>query len=110
MRWVRRPGARFAEWLPAVASCQSLLARWAEARSVFFSLPLDLTTPLRADPELRPHPIDLTHADSNAKGGLEFSLDAARSNLWVGGAELGEPRSRWFDQLVRMAMAIIQQS
>jgi len=71
-------------------------------------LPLDLATPLCADPELRPHPIDLTHADSNAKGGLEFSLDAARSKLWVRGAELGEPRSRWFDQLVGMAVAIIQ--
>jgi len=73
-------------------------------------LPLDLTTPLRADPKLRQHPIDLTHADSNAKGGLEVSLDAARSNLWVNGAELGEPRSGWFDQLVGMAVAIIQKS
>src|SRR5258708_15563353 len=71
----------------------------------FFSVSLDLTTPLRTNPKLRPHPIDLTHADGDAKGGLEFSLDAARSKLWVGGAELGETRSRWVKQIVRMAVA-----
>src|SRR5258708_29025217 len=101
---------RFAGRLKASASYQSLRARWAEARSVFFSSPLGLTTPLRADAEFCSHPIDLTHADSNAKDGLEFSLDAARSKLRVAGAELGEPRSRWFAQLVGMTMAIIQKS
>ena len=64
--------------------------------------------PLRADPELGPHPIDLTHANGDAKGGLQFSLDAAGRNLRVSGAKLGEPGSCCFGQFVRMAMATIQ--
>ena len=63
-----------------------------------------------AHPELGPHPIDLTHTDGYAKAAFQFTLDTARSNLWVGGAELAEPRSRWFDQFVWMAVAIIQKS
>ena len=66
--------------------------------------------PLRADPELRSHPIDLAHADCYTKGGLQFSLDLARRNLRMGGTKLGEPGSRWFGQLVGMAVAIIEKS
>src|SRR5258708_17589829 len=99
---------RFAGRLKASASYHSLRASWAEARSVFFSSPLGLTTPLRADAEFCSHPIDLTHADSNAKDGLEFSLDAARSKLRRADAKLADPGSRCFSQLVGIPMALIQ--
>src|SRR5260370_524855 len=59
----------------------------------FFSVSLDLTTPRRTNPKLRPHPIDLTHAAGDAKGGLGFSLYPPPTNLSFAVPDLADPCS-----------------
>jgi len=58
---------------------------------------------------LCPYVVDVTDTDFDAKAALQLSLDAAGRDLRVSRADLDEPRLHGLGQLVRMAMAIIQE-
>src|SRR5258708_37871273 len=104
-----RLGVPFGELLPAGGSCQFPLARRVAAQSVFFNWCLSLTTPLLGHSLLCPYVVDVTDTDCDAKAGLQLCLDPAGRNLRVSGAYLDEPYLHWLGQLVRMAVAIIQE-
>src|SRR6266516_3457459 len=100
----------FAGLLPVAANSPAPLARRvAAAHSVFFNWTLSLTTPLLGHSMFCPHVVDVTDTDFDAKVGLQLCLDAAGRNLRVSRTYLDEPRLHWLGQLVRMAVAIIQE-
>ena len=56
-----------------------------------------------------PYVVDVTDTDFDAKAGLQLCLDAAGRGLRVSRADIDEPRLHGLGQLVRMAVAIIQE-
>ena len=56
-----------------------------------------------------PYVVDMTDTDLDAKAGLQLCLDAAGRDLRVCGAYIDEPRLHGLSQLVRMAVAIIEE-
>ena len=99
-----------ASLLPAAANSPAPLARRvAAAHSVFFNWSLSLTTPLLGHSMFCPHVVDVTDTDFDAKAALQLCLDPAGRNLRVSRTYLDEPRLHWLGQLVRMAVAIIQE-
>ena len=68
-----------------------------------------MTTLLLGHSLFCPYVVDVTDTDFDAKAGLQLCLDAAGRNLRVSGAYLDEPRLHELSQLVRMAVAIIQE-
>src|SRR6266566_2783085 len=100
----------FAGLLPAAASSPAPLARRvAAAHSGFFHWSLSLTTSLLGHSMFCPYVVDVTDTDFDAKAGLQLCLDPAGRDLRVSSADLDEPRLHGLSQLVRMAVAIIQE-